>query len=195
MIGKVIKTLNNFYIDMMTQRTFLGGRIVSIDGRETTYDTVSTGYDIAELIFFKYYPLNENDVIVDVGCGKGRVFNYLLYKGLKNKMLGYEINPLVAEATQKNLTRYKNVEIIGRNIFDEFPVDANVFYMFNPFKQTMMLEFKENILKMADKKPVILYYNPTCIEVFNDKRFSYKLIDVPILFFGLPYKLAIIKMV
>lgn len=195
MIGKVLKTLNNFYIDMSTQRHFLGGRVVSIDGRETTYDTVSTGYDIAKLIFFQYYPLRETDVLVDVGCGKGRVFNYLLFKGLKNKMLGYEINPLVAEATKKNLSRYTNVEIFASNIFDDFPTTANVFYMFNPFKQTMMQEFKEQILQMRDKKPVILYYNPTCIDVFKDTRFSCELIDVPILFFGFPYKLAIIKLV
>ena len=190
----VTKVLTNFWIDMLTQRTFLGGRVESIDGRAETYDTVSTGYDIAELIFFKYYPLKTTDVIADVGCGKGRVFNYLLYKGLKNRMIGYEINMDVAEKTKKNLLCYQNVTIDCGNIFDNFPKDVNVFYLFNPFKTAMMQDFKANILKLRDKNPVILYYNPTCLEVFDDPQFNYELIEVPILFFGFPYKLAIIRL-
>ena len=191
---KLLKTLKNFWIDMSIQRAFLGGRVISIDGREVTYDTVSTSYDIAELIFFKYYPVRENDVIVDVGCGKGRVFNYLLYKGLKNRMVGYEINYLVADKTKMNLSRYKNVEIIGGNIFDDFPDTASIYYLFNPFKQTMMRDFKAKILEMKEKKPVILYYNPTCLDVFDDGHFLCELVDIPISFFGLPYKLAIIRL-
>lgn len=193
MVNKAVKLLRNAYIDIRIQRVFLGGRVVSIDNRSEMYDTVSTGYDGAKLIFFKYYHIKPDDVIVDVGCGKGRVFNYLLYRGLKNKMIGYEINKEVADKTAINLSRYKNVSIHSANIFDDFPKQANVFYLFNPFKESMMNEFKSRIWEMKDKSPVILYYNPTCIEVFNDNRFTTELIDVPVLFFGFPYKLAIIR--
>lgn len=194
MFGKVKRLLRNFYIDMATQGTFVGGRVISIDGRESAYDSVNTGYDVLDFIFFKQYQIRDNDVIVDVGSGKGRVLNYLLYKGVKNKIIGYEINSLIADKTKFNLSKYDNVEIYGKNIFDDFPQNANVFYMFNPFKRTMMEDFKEHILSIKYRNPIILYYNPTCLEVFNDLRFKTELIDVPLRFFGIPYKLAVIKL-
>jgi len=190
----LIKVAKNFWIDYSIQRTFLGGRVESIDGREMIYDSVSTGYNHAELIFFHYYTIKPNDVIVDVGCGKGRVFNYLLFKGIKNKMIGYEINIPLAEQTRRGLRRYKNVEIKCENIFDEFPYDANLFYLFNPFKLAMMRDFKNEILKLKGNNPTILYFNPTCLEVFDDSQFTYQLIEVPIPFFGFNYKLAIIRL-
>jgi SAM-dependent methyltransferase len=194
-VARTIETLRNFWIDLMIQHTFLGGRIVSIDGSKVIYDTVSTGYSAVKLIFLKYYAVRENDVIVDVGCGKGRVFNYLLYRGFKNRMIGYEINTEVAEKTKRNLGSYKNVEIISENIFDRFPKDANLFYLFNPFNHTLMQEFKGHILEMKDKDPVILYYNPTCLHVFDDDRFVYELTDFSRLDLGVPHKLAIIRKV
>lgn len=87
-------------IDLAIQRTFLAGEIPSIDNSKII-KTVSSNYEELEVIFFEKLSLSANDVIIDVGCGKGRVFNYLLYKGLKNKMLGYEINPAVGEKTKK----------------------------------------------------------------------------------------------
>ena len=191
---KLLKVAHNFWIDYCIQRTFLGGRIESIDGREMIYDSVSTGYDHVNLIFFKYYSIKPEDVIAEVGCGKGRVINYLLYKGIKNKMIGYEINIPLAKLTQKRLRRYKNVEIKCENIFDEFPNEANLFYLFNPFKTGMMEQFKEKIWEIKSNNPIMLYYNPTCLEVFNDPRFTYKVIDVPIPFFGFNYQLAMISL-
>ncbi len=188
-----LETIKNLWIDLVIQRSFLGGRIVSIDGSKEIYDTVSTSYESVRLIFFKYFPLGKNDVIVDVGCGKGRVFNYLLHKGAKNKMIGYEINADVAERAKKQLNRFKNVEIRSENIFDNFPSEPNIFYMFNPFSQLLMKEFKECIYNIKDRKPVILYYNPTCLGVYDDPRFKYEVIDFEALNEGVPYKLAIIK--
>ena len=189
----ILETINNFWIDIMIQRTFLGGRITSIDGSKNIYDTVSTSYKTVERIFFKYYPLKDTDVLVDVGCGKGRVFNYLLYRGLRNKMIGYEINVAVAEAAKKNLSRFKNVEILSENILDHFPKEPNIYYMFNPFNTPLMMEFKELIWGAKAKNPVILYYNPTCLDVFNDDRFTYEVKDFAALGEGIPYKLAIIR--
>ena len=95
---------------------------------------------------------------------------------------------------KKRLSRYKNVIIIGGNILDSFPDDANLFYLFNPFKSEMMNKFKESIWKIKGNKPVLLYFNPTCLEVFNDLRFTYKVMDIPVPFFGFNYQLAIISL-
>ena len=192
----IARTIKNMWIDILIQRKFLGGRIESIDDRKMIWDTVSSGYDQVENIFFSVFKdrINPSDIIVDVGCGKGRVFNYLLYRGMKNKMIGYEINAAVGNAVRKNLSRFKNVSIISENIFDDFPLNGTIFYLFNPFRESMMEDFKEQIWSIKENNPVILYYNPTCLEVFNDKRFVYKIIDIPISHFGFEYKLAIIEL-
>ncbi len=91
------RQLGRLKIDLLTQRRFLAGGVPSID-RKRLIKTVSTNYEELEIIFFEYNPLKESDVLIDVGCGKGRVFSFTpLYKGLKNKMIGIEINPAVGE--------------------------------------------------------------------------------------------------
>jgi SAM-dependent methyltransferase len=189
----VIRTLQNLRIDLLTQRTFLGGGVTSIDGYQMVLSTSNSGYEQLELIFFDYYSIGENDVIVDVGCGRGRVFSYLLYKGLENQMIGYEINEAVGDKTKHNLARYKNVEIRSENILNNFPEDGNVFYLFNPFREQMATEFKNNIWKIRDRNPVILYYNPEYLDVFKDTRFTFEIKDIPMLQSGYEVKLAIIR--
>ena len=192
-VMNLYKTLKNLRIDLMTQGTFLGGGVDSIDGEEMIYGTVNSGYEQLEIIFFDYYTVNKNDVIIDVGCGKGRVFNYLIFRGLKNKMIGYEINEAVGNKTKANLARYNNVEIRSENIFNNFPQEGNLFYLFNPFKEAMIIEFRDRILEMKENNPVILYYNPAYIDIFIDQRFRCEIRDIPIPQAGYNLKLAIIR--
>ncbi len=179
-------------IDLLTQRVFLAGQIPSIDN-DKIIKTASTNYEELEVIFFEYNLPKENDVIIDVGCGKGRVFNYLLYRGLKNKMIGYEINKAVADKTKKRLARFKNVEIRHENIFDDFPEVGNIFYLYNPFKEEMITAFRDQILKIAGRNPVILYNNPVYLEFFNNESFSVKLFEIPVTKYAYSFKFAIIK--
>jgi SAM-dependent methyltransferase len=179
-------------IDLLTQGRFLAGGIPSIDN-DNVIKTVSTNYEELEIIFFKHFNIRPQDVIVDVGCGKGRVFNYLLYKGIKNTMIGYEINPLVGNQTAKRLARYKNVIIRCDNIFDDFPPEGNVFYLYNPFKDAMTTEFSQRILKIANRKPVILYNNPLHLNVFDDDRFEYTLHEIEVPEYGYTFSFAVIR--
>jgi SAM-dependent methyltransferase len=188
----ISEIIENLWIDLSIQRRFCGGgAIISIDGRNIIHNTVNAKYSVINDIFFKYFSIQEKDVIVDVGCGKGRVFSYLLYKGMKNRMIGYEINQLVGLKTKKHLSKYKNVEITAENIFDNFPVDSNVFYIYNPFNGPMMEEFKESIWKIKQNNPVILYLNPECIDSFNDTRFVNEIVEIPHKTWS--YNFAIIK--
>lgn len=187
------RQLARLKIDLITQRTFLAGDVPSIDDRKLI-KTANSNYEELEIIFFEKFKLNENDVVIDVGCGKGRVFNYLLYKGLKNKMIGYEINEAVGNSTRKRLARFKNVEIRCNNIFDEFPAEGNVFYMYHPFQEEMTIAFMNDILKIADRNPVILYNNPAHLYVFDNENFEYELHDIAIDQYQYNFKFAIIKL-
>jgi SAM-dependent methyltransferase len=187
------RQLTRLKIDLLTQRTFLAGDVSSIDN-DKIIKTANSNYEELEVIFFEHFSLKEKDEIIDVGCGKGRVFNYLHYKGLKNQMIGYEINPLVCDKTKKRLARFKNAEIRCENIFDDFPEQGNVFYLYHPFKEAMMIEFMHQILKIADRNPVILYNNPAHLDVFNNENFSFELFEIPIINYGYNFSFAIIKL-
>jgi SAM-dependent methyltransferase len=187
------RQLNRLKIDFLTQRTFLAGDIPAIDSKNLI-KTANSNYEELETIFFEDFSIKSTDVIIDVGCGKGRVFNYLLYKGLRNKMIGYEINSLVGEKTKKRLARYKNVEIVCGNIFDSFPKQGNVFYLYHPFKEAMMRTFMGEILKVADRNPIILYNNPAHVDVFDNDDFTYQVFDVPVNEYNYSFRFAIISL-
>lgn len=186
------RQLKRFQIDILTQKRFLAGGIASIDDANII-KTVSTNYEELQIMFFDQFKLKQTDVIVDVGCGKGRVFSYLLFKKLKNKMLGYEINQEVGEKTKKRLTGFKNVEIICGNIFDGFPAEGNIFYLYNPFKEVMMTEFKQRFLEIADRAPVMIYNNPIHLDVFDKEIFDVQYFDIPVVEYNYNFTFAIIK--
>ena len=62
--------------------------------------------------------IDEADVLVDVGCGKGRVLNYWLHRGLRNHMVGIEIDERWAEFAARRLARFPNVDILCGDAFD-----------------------------------------------------------------------------
>jgi spermidine synthase len=63
------------------------------------YNVVNSAYSVLPHIFAGR--IGPRDVLVDVGCGKGRVINWWLSQGLRNRIVGIEINPAVAAATAK----------------------------------------------------------------------------------------------
>lgn len=187
----VARQLGRLKIDLLTQRTFLAGQIPSIDNAHII-KTVSTNYEELDVIFSEYLPLQPDDVIADVGCGKGRVFSYLLYKKKQNRMIGYEINEAVGHQTQKRLSRYKNIEIRCENIFDNFPEKIEVFYLYNPFKEAMTSAFIEKVLQMQ-RAPVIIYNNPIHLNLFTSDKFTCQVFDIPVKRYKYNFQFAIIK--
>ncbi len=179
-------------IDLLTQRTFLAGKVSSIDNKNII-KTVSTNYEELEIIFLQKISLQPDDVIIDVGCGKGRVFSYLLYKGFTNKMIGYEINQMVGSKTKKRLSRFKNVEIRCDNIFDDFPRQGNIFYLYNPFKEAMVTEFMHRILEITDRNPIVIYNNPIHLGIFDNENFSCEVFDTAVPKYGYRFTYSIIK--
>ena len=64
------------------------------------HETVNTSYEALQF-FFDQVPLRADDIFVDVGCGKGRVMNFLLKKGVTNRIIGIELDPQIAGQTAK----------------------------------------------------------------------------------------------
>ena len=179
-VNRIKIVLNDYYIDLIVQKRLIGNRkFESIDPSKIT-KWQSTSYDAIKRIFFiePLVELNDSDIIIDVGCGDAKLFTYLLYKGLTNEMIGYEINKKKCVDTVLGLKRFKNVLIIDQDIFDDFPVHATIFYLFNPFHNELVLKFIDEIKRIKNKELVIIYNNPIHINSIDTTIFSIQIIPL-----------------
>jgi SAM-dependent methyltransferase len=135
--------------------------------------TANVSY-LALSLIFKNEAIGPDDVLVDVGCGKGRVINWWLGKRLSNRIVGLELDPEVAAHTRERLRGYRNVTIVAGDGIENLPADGSLFFLFNPFAQSVANRFRERILESARKDKIrIFYYNCVHVDVFeNDARFS-----------------------
>lgn len=119
---------------------------------------------------FRNYQVNENDYIVDFGCGKGRLIFYINYY-FKANCCGVEMNVDFYKSCLNNkslyLTKNKNSKCkikfenkLAQNY--EISLYDNRFYFFNPFSIQIFIKVIDNILNSLEKnmRPVelILYY-------------------------------------
>ena len=78
----------DFFIDLRYGGYF-GGKIKSRYAHLGAHDTASGHYSVLSCIFRKY-KIKDSDVLVDVGCGKGRVINWWLKQGHQNRIIGMD---------------------------------------------------------------------------------------------------------
>jgi hypothetical protein len=142
------------------------------------HGTGATDYEIMPQLFAGH--IKPNDILVDVGCGKGRVINWWLKQGLGKRIYGLELMEHVAEFTRKRLRRFKNVTIITGDAVGNLPFDGTFFYMNNPFDDRIMRRFIEQLWNVAGERDITLvYFVPEFVHLFRaDKRWSVEERDV-----------------
>ena len=120
--------------------------------------TQSTDYRILDNVF-KAYPLKSEDYFVDVGCGEGRVLSYLYLRGFRNKIVGVEIDPDVAQTAKSRTMKCKNIEVFCANVLDnpDLIKSATAIFIFNPFNEQILVPFIKMIETHCDHN-VMLYY-------------------------------------
>ncbi len=64
--------------------------------------------------------IRESDVLVDVGCGPGRVITWWQSHYPANQKIGIEIDEAIAWQTQKRLNKHQNVTIISGDAIETF---------------------------------------------------------------------------
>lgn len=182
---KLTLLAHNFLFDMK-YGSFLGGIKKTPYATIGANDTANSDYYTMSIIFKKI--IKTGDVLVDVGCGKGRVINYWLDNFLENQIVGIELDHQVAQKTARRLANYKNVTIISGNVIELIPDNANLFYLFNPFNCEVMKDFKESLINKFFNKNLgwahsfqIVYYNPVCAHLFlDDFKFICSYIELPL---------------
>lgn len=109
-------------------------------------------------------------VLVDFGCGKGRVLLIASEYGF-NELRGIEFSHELCEIAKINIDIFRSrnkTDAVFRIIESDVTKysvqsDENVFFMFNPFSETVMEQALNNIstsLKEWPRKILIIYVNP-----------------------------------
>lgn len=165
-----LELVRNLIIDLR-----YGGRC---DGADPTafpglgaYGTSSIDYWQLRRIFCGANGLEARpgDVLVDVGCGKGRVLNHWLRLGRAERIVGIELDPRWAEPAARRLAAFPKAEVICGDALESIPPDANLFFLFNPFGPAVLERFKDRVAELFDASDgiVIVYYFCLHVDVFE----------------------------
>lgn len=110
--------------------------------------------------------LSQDSVIIDFGCGLGRVVFAAAHLGAK-RSIGIEFDGELFGAAESNRmsSKFKNIVSFSHIDAAEFdiPKDANIFFFFNPFGAATMADVIAKIeesIKTIPRKITIVYYYP-----------------------------------
>jgi SAM-dependent methyltransferase len=170
-LPRIARRLKRTRLEWLTLRTFLvdlryggycGGARPSRFAHLGAVLTMSTEYHHLDDLFQRAgIRVDPADVLVDIGCGKGRVINYWLARGYRNRIIGLELDPDVADAVRRRTRRWPNVAILSGDAVDNLPEEGTIFYAYNPFDAavTARLKARMEALFLGRRDLVLLYYN------------------------------------
>jgi len=126
-----------------------GGKVCRTDLNESIYKDgrhtmVHTQYHALRDIFARV-PVSADDVLVDIGCGEGRVINFWLSQGWKNPMIGIEVVEAVADRARKRYRKFPNVSIVTGDALANLPCNGTLFFLYNPFPEGVVAEFEKAV--------------------------------------------------
>lgn len=135
--------------------------------KDGCFNTQSSKEYFVQLIM-ENVPINEKDVIVDVGCGVGKMLA-MLHSHCMAKIIGVEIDPVIAEIARERTKCMDNIKVITSNILDcEAEIaEASIFYLFNPFNENILDSFLTKVETIGRKDVRVIYSNDVYMEVFN----------------------------
>ena len=145
-----------------------GGKVCRTDldinlSRQDCHTMVHSHYHVLRDVFAQLR-ISPDDVLVDIGCGEGRVINFWLSRGLKNRMIGIEIDEAVARRTRRRYRKYPNVSIIHGDAIASLPAEGTVFYLYNPFSAETVARFEAAV---RDLGATIVYHNNNYMAPFQ----------------------------
>lgn len=164
------------YVTDLRYGGFAGGAVASRYWPEGMLGFSSVDYVQLPKIFnaANGLQIRPDDVLVDVGCGKGRVINWWLSLGLGNRIYGLELDEQLAERASRRLASWPNVSILTGDALDHLPADATILFMFNPFWGNVVERFKDRVIEVyGERSPIrIVYFMPMFEAHFSaDPRF------------------------
>ncbi len=113
--------------------------------------------------------LNNDDIFIDFGSGKGRVIFLVAMRRLK-KVIGVEYNANMVDAARRNLNKLKlnktPIEIINADAATFDVKNGTAFFLFNPFGAKTLAKIVENIKNslIANPRKICIVY---CYPVYR----------------------------
>ena len=129
---------------------------------EYHYPYEPTPYSVLERLVSSEL-FSENDVVLDYGCGKGRVGFFLSYR-TKAKAIGIEYDDRIYSGALENRktahARTKAEFVLSRAEEYEVPPDVNRCYFFNPFSVEILRKVMARIIESyyADPREILLFF-------------------------------------
>ena len=111
--------------------------------------------------------IGKKDVVLDYGCGKGRVDFFLAYQ-TKAKTIGIEYDERIYRSAIENqkaaASRAKTEFVLARAEAYEVPADVNRCYFFNPFSVEILHKVIARIVESHYENPrkvLLFFYYPS----------------------------------
>lgn len=128
------------------------------------YPYEPTPYSVLERLANSGY-INKNSILLDYGCGKGRVDFYLSYQ-TRCKAIGIEYDERIFKAAMSNLdvaVSKSRVSFVNENAEGyKVPEEVNVCYFFNPFSIELLMRVVTKIIDSYYANPreimLMIYY-------------------------------------
>lgn len=125
-----------------------------------------TPYSVLERLANSGY-IRKKDVVLDYGCGKGRVEFFLSYQ-TKANTIGIEYDERIYQSAIENqntfISRAKTDFILARAEEYEVPSKVNRFYFFNPFSVELLRKVMARIIDSYYDQPrelLLFFYYPS----------------------------------
>ena len=165
---KNIKTFLNFHIISAIDRYYdkkktgidLSITVPSINKDEKNQigmtDSQPTHYWILERVF-SHLQISEKDLLIDVGCGKGRILAFLLREKCPCQIYGVELSEVPAQVALQWTKRFDQIHV---TLGDAFEVDYSpytIICMSRPFLTQTFFQFIDLLERHVKKKITFIY--------------------------------------
>lgn len=138
-------------------------------------------YQVVDYLLLRRYikpvRIEPDDVLIDIGCGMGRVLCVFARRRL-SKCIGIEFSGELASIAKRNARslhgRRVPIEIRVGDAVDADYSSGTIFWLYNPFGELTMRAVLSRIgasLSTSPRRIKIIYVNPVCEEVF--RQFSW----------------------
>lgn len=130
------------------------------------YPYEPTPYSVLERLANSSF-IRKRDVVLDYGCGKGRVDFFLSYQ-IKVNTIGIEYDERIYQSALENrktaVSRAKTEFVLARAEEYEVPSEVNRYYFFNPFSVELLRKVMARIIESYYEKPrevFLFFYYPS----------------------------------
>lgn len=145
-----------WYKHYRSESVYLGGR-----------DSYWTPYGVIKKVI-RELDLGADDVLYDLGAGYGRM---VLYAAITTPAIcrGIEIMEERVEVSRaaKGRLQLDNAELIAGDVLEQDFSDGNIFYLFCPFPDSVLVKVKEALQQLANIKPITIVARGTSSECFE----------------------------